>query len=331
VSNVLTLSCVKERGVPLASNASASVWDIGASVACLEFHSKMNTIDLDTIAMAAEAVAIASRSMCALVIHNEAKHFSVGANLGMFVKAASAGDFDAIDMMIARGQNMIRAFKFSAVPVVAAPAGLALGGGCEVVLHCTAVHAHTTVSMGLVEPLVGLIPGWGGCKEVLLRKSSVTSDNSVTPILEAFNLISSTIIAKSVEEAQGLNLLRHHDGVVSDTEQLLSAAKHEALRLAQNHVPPKPFKFQLPWKTAREALFSLIETNDRAGKYSSHDVTVFWHLASVLAGGNCEDHVVLTEDDVMELERQHFVELCKTPETLARMQAMLETGKPLRN
>jgi 3-hydroxyacyl-CoA dehydrogenase len=328
VNNPMTLSDAKAGRKPLASNASASVWDVGDGVACLEFHSKMNTIDLDIMAMAMEAVAIASRGMKALLIHNEAKHFSVGANLGMFLNAANASDLDSIDTMITQGQAMMRALKFSPVPVVAAPSGLALGGGCEVLLHCAAVQAHAELSTGLVEPLVGLIPGWGGCKELLIRKGAATQADATPAILASFEQITMTKTSKSASEAKELNYLKANDGITMSIDELFTDAKALALSLVGNYEPPRHAEFHLPGRSAVE---KMMDVDKLSGRSLPHDLAISHHLAAVLSGGEKAGTSTLSEDDMFDLERRNFVAMCKMPNTVARIDAMLKTGKPLRN
>ena len=322
------LSDLKAGRKPLAANASASVWDVGDGVACLEFHSKMNTIDLDTMGMGIEAVAIASNGMRALIIHNEATHFSVGANLGMFASAATAADWDGIDAMITRGQAMMRAIKFSPVPVVAAPSGLALGGGCEVLLHCAAVQAHVGLSTGLVEPLVGLIPGWGGCKEVLVRKGATSLEGALPAALASFEQISLARASKSAPEAKELSYLRPDDGITMDSAQLFADAKSRALSLAENYAPPRPVRIHVP---GRSVYGQLVKVAEAFGKTLPHDQAISHHLATVLCGGENAQATSLSEDNVFELEKHNFIALCKMPNAVARIDAMLKTGKPLRN
>jgi 3-hydroxyacyl-CoA dehydrogenase len=326
----LRLSDVKAGKKPLATNASASVWDVGDGVACLEFHSKMNTIDSDTIAMGLEAVSIASH-MRALIIHNEAQHFSAGANLGMVTAWAHEGNWASIDALVTTGQDMMRAIKFSRVPVVAAPTGLALGGGCEILLHCAAVQAHAELTTGLVETLVGIIPGWGGCKEMLIRKRSASQLGPMPPIIAAFEQIALAKTAKSAAEAKDLNYLRPHDRITMNIDRLFSDAKALALHLAESYQPPQPVEFRLPGSSARTALQSIIDGYQRLGHALPYDVVISHHLASVLSGADADITEPLSEDDVLQLERQYFLSLCKMPNSLARMDTMLKTGKPLRN
>ncbi|NOS75928.1 MAG: 3-hydroxyacyl-CoA dehydrogenase, partial [Methyloglobulus sp.] len=164
---VLLLSDIKQQSKPVLENASASLWDIGDGVACLEFHSKMNTLDMDSMAMINQSIATVSKEFKALVIHNDAENFSAGANLGLLMKAIHESDWSTVGLLIKTGQQTYQRLKYASFPVVAAPSGLALGGGCEILLHCDAVQAHAELYMGLVEVGVGLIPGWGGCKEYL--------------------------------------------------------------------------------------------------------------------------------------------------------------------
>ncbi len=324
------LSDVKSSSKPLASNASASVWDTGDGVACLEFHSKMNTIDPDTIAMGLEAVARASR-MRALVIHNEAPNFSAGANLGMVTAWANAGDWKSIESLVTRGQELMQALKFAAIPVVAAPTGLALGGGCEILLHCTAVQAHAELYTGLVEVTVGIIPAWGGCKEMLIRKRLADTDEPMQPVLAAFEQISLSKTSRSAADAKDLNYLRLHDGITMNIDRLFSDAKALALSLAEKYQPPQPVELRLPGPSCLNALSLTIDDDARAGQALPHDVTISQHLATVLSGEGADPATPLSESRILELERRHFVALCKSPLTLARMDVMLKTGKPLRN
>ena len=166
---VLLLADIKQQSKPVISNNSASLWDIGDGVACLEFHSKMNTLDMDSMALINQSIDKVSKDFKALVIHNEADNFSAGANLGLLMKAIHDSDWPAVEKLIKQGQQTYHRLKYAPFPVVAAPSGLALGGGCEILLHCDAVQAHAELYMGLVEVGVGLIPGWGGCKEYLGR------------------------------------------------------------------------------------------------------------------------------------------------------------------
>ena len=329
----LLLSDIKANGAPLAKNASASVWDLGDGIVCLEFHSKMNTIDPDTLTMAAKAIEIVSNGMKALVIHNDADNFSVGANLGLALFAANIGVWPVIEELVTQGQTVMKAIKFAAFPVVAAPTGLALGGGTEFLLHCAAVQAHAELYMGLVEVGVGIIPGWGGCKEMLIRKQPAAHEpkGPMPAVMGAFEQISLAKVSKSAANAKELHYLRKTDAITMNRDRLLADAKALALILAENYVAPLPIELRLPGATGRAALDMAIQSYAQQGLALPHDVTVSRHLALVLSGDGADFTEVVSEDRVMELEKQEFMKLVKLEPTLMRMEAMLSTGKPLRN
>ncbi len=326
----LLLSDIKLKSQPLAKNASASVWDIGDGVACLEFHSKMNSIDPDTLTMAMKAIEVVGKGMKALVIHNEGENFSVGANLGLALFAANIGVWPAIEELVAQGQAVMKAIKFAPFPVIAAPAGMALGGGSEFILHCAGVQAHAELYMGLVEVGVGIIPGWGGCKEMLIRKQGA-ANGPMPAVMGAFEQISLAKVSKSAANAKELQYFRKHDGITMNKDRLLADAKALALKLAENYKPPLPVELRLPGKSGFAALTMAIQSYAQQGLALAHDVTVSTHLAKVLSGDNTDLTEFVSEDRVMELEKREFMKLVKSESTLLRMEAMLETGKPLRN
>ncbi len=326
----LLLADIKAKAQPLAKNASASVWDIGDGVACLEFHSKMNSVDPDTLAMAMKAVEIVGRGMTALVIHNDSDNFSVGANLGLALFAANVGVWPAIDDLLKQGQDVMRAIKFAPFPVVAAPTGMALGGGTEFILHCAGVQAHAELYMGLVEVGVGIIPGWGGCKEMLIRKQD-GAQGPMPAVMGAFEQISLAKVSKSAANAKELQYLRKTVGITMNKDRLLADAKALALQLAKDYQPPQQVELRLPGKSGFAALDMAIRSYAQQGLALPHDVTVSMHLAHVLSGDQADLTEPVSENQVMELERREFMKLVKTEPTLLRMETMLATGKPLRN
>jgi 3-hydroxyacyl-CoA dehydrogenase len=333
-SDVIRLADIKLKSKPLAKNASASVWDVGDGVACLEFHSKMNAIDPDTLAMAGQAVGIASRGMKALVLYNEGENFSVGANIGLALFAANVAAWPVLEELIAQGQQVMKALKFAPVPVIAAPHGMVLGGGCEFVLHCSGVQAHAELYMGLVEVGVGIVPGWGGCKEMLLRHQPGARDphGPMPAIMAAFEQISMAKVSRSAADAQDMKLLRRTDGITMNRDRLLHDAKARALKMAADgYKPPEPQTLNLPGPTARAALKLAVDGYALQGLALPHDVTVTGHLAKILSGGNTDVTQPVSEDQVMALEKQAFMALVRTDPTLARIDHMLTTGKPLRN
>jgi 3-hydroxyacyl-CoA dehydrogenase len=331
---VLLLADIKRASEPLAKNGSASLWNIGDGVVCLEFHSKMNAFDADIIAMVEKAIKLVETSHKALVIYNEGDNFSVGANVGLALFAANVGLWPLIEEGESKGQQVFKALKYARFPVVAAPSGMALGGGCEIVLHSGAVQAHAETYMGLVEVGVGLVPGWGGCKEMLTRwlANKKRPGGPMPAIAKVFEMISTAQVAKSAFEAKELLMLREGDGITMNRDRLLADAKAKALKLAENYKAPEPPKeIRLPGPTAKVALDMAVSGMRQIGRATPHDVVVCSALATVLSGGDTDITAVLGEDDLTKLERQAFLRLVKTEATLQRIEHMLETGKPLRN
>jgi 3-hydroxyacyl-CoA dehydrogenase len=331
---VLLLSDIKRGAERVAGNRSASLWDIGDEVLCLEFHSKMNSIDEGIVAMISKAIKIVpSKGYKALVIHNEGDNFSVGANIGLGLFAANIAAWLQITESVKQGQYAYKALKFAPFPVVGAPAGMALGGGCEVLLHCDALQAHAETYMGLVEVGVGLVPAWGGCKEMLLRWSNNPRHpkGPMPAVSKVFETVATATVAKSAEEAKSLLYLRPGDGITMNRDRLLAEAKAMALAMAKDYAPPEPRELQLPGSAGETAMTLVLNDFRRAGKATDHDVTVGKILAHVLAGGNTDPTAAVSEDKLLTLERNAIVSLLKTPQTLDRIEHMLETGKPLRN
>ena len=331
---VLLLSDIKRTAKPLARNGSASLWDIGDGVACLEFHSKMNALDTDIMALIGQSVEIVGGGMRALVIHNEGSNFSVGMNLGLALFVVNVGAWPMIEETVKQGQEAFKTLKFAPFPVVGAPSGMALGGGCEVLLHCDAVQAHAESYIGLVEAGVGLVPGWGGCKEMMLRglTSGRTGFGGAMPaISRVFETIGMAKVSRSAKEARKLGFLREGDGISANRDRLLADAKAKALSLAADYTPPEPATVKLPGKTGRVALKMAVRGLAKTRKATPHDLVVVEHLGNVLTGGETDATREVSEDRLSELEREALLALIRTPATIARMEHMLETGKPLRN
>ena len=239
---VLLLSDIKLQNPAVLSNPSASLWDIGDGVACLEFHSKMNTLDMDTMTLIRQSIDKVSSEFSALVIHNDGENFSAGANLGLLMQAIHNSDWPAVEQLVKQGQQTYKALKYAPFPVVGAPSGLALGGGCEILLHCDAIQAHAELYMGLVEVGVGLIPGWGGCKEYLRRWLTFPKrpGGPIPPIVKAFETIGMAKVSKSAVEAKELLFLAHSDGITMNKNRLLADAKALALSLCSSLHRPQP-------------------------------------------------------------------------------------------
>jgi len=331
---VLMLADVKLTSQPLLKNGSAALWDIGDGVACFEFTSKMNALDPDILGLIGKAVGLVAKQFKALVIYNEGSNFSAGANLGLAAFAANIAQWDLLEQMVSGGQDAYRALKYAPFPVVSAPSGLALGGGCEILLHSDAVQAHAESYIGLVECGVGLVPGWGGCKEMLNRWSTLgrLPKGPMPAVGKAFEIISTATVAKSAAEAKEYLFLRPTDGVTMNRYRLLADAKAKALELAQNYTPPEPPEYVLPGPSGTAGLEIVVDSFHRRGLATKHDVVVSKALAVVLTGGEKADPTKkLSETDILALERKEFMRLLKHPSTLARIETVLETGKPLRN
>ncbi len=331
---VVSLIDIKLAGEPIKRNGSASLWDIGDGVACLEFHTKLNAIDPDVLAMMRKSIEIVKSDFRALVIYNDGDQFSAGANLGLALFAANTAMWPMIEDTIAEGQKTLAALSRAPFPVVAAPSGLALGGGCEIVLHADAVQAHTETYIGLVEAGVGVVPAWGGCKEMLSRLAVAPgrAGGPMPPIAAAFETIGLAKVATSAFEAKDLCFLKPADGVTFNRERLLADAKARALELAKAYEPAEPAELTLPGPTGRAALGLAVRDFKAKGVASEHDAAVADALAEVLTGGAKADLTEpVTPDRVLTLEREAFMRLVKTDKTLARIEHTLETGKPLRN
>ena len=333
-SGVLLLADIKRVSKPLARNGSASVWDIGDGVACLEFHSKMNAIDPPIMEMVRKAVGIVGGDeFKALVVHNDAANFSVGANIGLAMFAINIAAWPAVEGMIREGQSAFQALKSAPFPVVGAPSGMALGGGCEVLLHCDAVQAHAETYMGLVEVGVGLIPGWGGCKELLQRWvcHPKRPGGPMPPVTKVFETISVATVARSAAEARDLLFLHPQDGVSMNRDRLLADAKQRALEMVPGYEPAPAPEISLPGPSAKAALGLAVHNFRLLGKATAYDEVVADQLAGVLSGGDTDASDTLDTDALLTLERKAFMNLVRRAGTMARIEHMLETGKPLRN
>ncbi|MFP6891850.1 MAG: 3-hydroxyacyl-CoA dehydrogenase family protein, partial [Nitrospinota bacterium] len=332
-AGVLLLSAIKRKSRPLARNRSASLWDIGDGVLCLEFHSKMNSLDLGTMSMIHKAIARTREGFKALVIYNEGTNFSVGANIGLLMYAIKFKLWFFIRYLSKKGQNAYKALKYAPFPVVGAPSNMALGGGCEILLHCDAIQAHSETYAGLVEVGVGIVPAWGGCKEMLFRWRShpKNAGGPMPPVVKAFEIVGTATVAKSAAECKDLLFLNPSDGVTMNRDRLLADAKARALALAENYLPPEKIEISLPGKTGAAALGMAVEGFRKIGQATPHDVVVGKALAHVLSGGETDITEALSEDDILALERKALAALSRYPASFERIRHMIETGKPLRN
>ena len=329
------LRTAKESSRVLKKNAGASLVDLGDGVLCVEFHSKMNAIGGDTIQML-QAGLREARNFAALVVGNDAPNFSAGANLMLVLLEAQEENWDEIDGMIRAFQQTMLALRYSEVPVIVAPAGLTLGGGCEIVLHGDRVQAAAESYIGLVEVGVGLIPAAGGTKEMTARAADDMAPGTadfLPTVQRAFETVAFAKVSSSGPDAQRLGYLRPVDAFTMNRERLLSDAKVRALqRVAEGYQPPVPRRAIRVGGDAVLAPLKLgIHLAWRAGRISDYDGVIGRKLATVMAGGNLPHPSTVSEQEMLDLEREAFLSLLGERKTLERIQHMLKTGKALRN
>jgi 3-hydroxyacyl-CoA dehydrogenase len=328
------LRAARERTPVVRRNAGASLVDLGDGVLAVEFHSKMNAIGGDTIQLLQAGVKEAAANFRALVVGNDAPNFSAGANLMLLLLEAQEANWDEIDLMVRAFQGATMAIKHADVPVVIAPAGMALGGGCEIALHGDRVQAAAETYMGLVEVGVGLIPAGGGTKEMLARamESHGTGGDYLPAVQRVFETIGFGKVSTSGPDAFRLGYMRAVDGVTMNRDRLMAAAKAAALARAAEYVKPQP-RHAIPVGGAGvEAALKLgIHLAWRAGRISDHDGLIGRALAKILAGGDRPAPGTASEQELLDLEREAFLSLCGQPKTLERIAHTLKTGKTLRN
>jgi 3-hydroxyacyl-CoA dehydrogenase len=333
-AGVQVLREAKERTPVVRRNSAASLIDLGDDVLAVEFHSKMNAIGGDTIQMLQAGVKEASVNFRALVIGNDAPNFSAGANLMLLLLEAQEGNWEEIDLIVRAFQGATHALKYAPVPVVVAPAGLALGGGCEIALHGDRVQAAAETYIGLVEVGVGLIPAGGGTKEMLARAvESVTPGTDLLPLAQrVFETIGFGKVSTSGADAARLGYLRPMDGVTMNRERLMADAKREALARSVDFVPQQPRTAIAVGGEGLEAALKLgVHLAWRAGRISDHDALIGRSLARILAGGSRPTAGTATEQELLDLEREAFLMLCGQRKTQERIAHTLKTGKTLRN
>jgi 3-hydroxyacyl-CoA dehydrogenase len=344
-AGVWSVEVAKKSNGVVKKNSGASLVDLGDGVACIQFHSKMNALGADIISLILQTLKTGGPgdAFDAFVITNDATNFSVGANLMLLLMSVQEEEWDEVDLAIKQFQGMTQAIKFSPKPVVIAPFGLALGGGCEVSLHAAARQPHAELYMGLVEVGVGLLPGGGGCKEMLLR--AVDSAVSIRPdsrgesveLLEAmkkaFETIATAKVATSANEARGLGFLSNSDRITMNRERVLSDAKMRALELVAAGYEPPVMRTDIP--APGENIFATLKLGvhlmRQGGFISEHEQKMGTKIAEVLCGGNVTPGSPISEQYVLDLEREAFKSLCGEKKTQERIQFTLKTGKTLRN
>ena len=335
---VIILKSVKERNGVVKKNAGASLIDIGDGVACLEFHSKMNAIGGDMLQMIKQSLAEVEKNFVGLVVGNQAPYFSVGANLMLILLEAQEENWEDLDLIVRAFQNATMSLRYSPKPVVVAPFGLVPGGGCEITIHGDRVRAAAETYIGLVEVGVGVIPAGGGTKEMLMRAlDSIPrgmDDADPFPFVKrAFETIALAKVATSAEEARTLGYLRAEDAVSMNGDRLIADAKQDVLALAATgYVEPQPRTDILAMGNPALATLKLgIHQMKRGGFISDYDAQIGEKLARILTGGDLNHPTRVSEQYILDLEREAFLSLCGQRKTQERMAAMLKSGKPLRN
>jgi 3-hydroxyacyl-CoA dehydrogenase len=320
-------------GETVYENSGVRLWTTGDDIGVLSFKSKMHVIGDDVLDGVLEALKIAEQRFSGLVLWQTEAPFSAGANLAQAVPVLLAGDFTTFENTVAKFQQTTSALRYSAIPVVAAAQGLALGGGCEFLMHCDRVVAALESYIGLVEVGVGLIPAGGGCKEFALRAMNEAKGGDLLPFLRPyFEAMAMAKVSRSAEEAKQLGHLKSSDIIVFNPNELLYVAKAQVRALAETgYRPPQPRKIRVAGRTGVAACqMALVNMRD-GGFISPHDYRLGLGIAQALCGGDVDPNTMVDEDWLLGLERKAFVELAKTPLTQARIEQMLKTGKPLRN
>ncbi len=334
---VIFLKSVKDRTGVIKKNTGASLIDIGDGVACLEFHSKMNSIGGDTVQMMNFALDEVEKNFTGLVVGNQGGNFSAGANIMMLLLAAQEEEWDDINMMIRQLQNAVMRLRYSPKPVVTAPYGLTLGGGCEISMHGNKTRAAGETYIGLVEVGVGLLPAGCGTKEMTLRtmdRAKETPDADPLAFLKGtFETIGMGKVATSAQEAMSWGLLRKSDAISMNGDRLIADAKQEVLNLASaGYVQPVEREDILAMGEAGQAAFKIALHMMKSGGFiSEHDALIGKKIAKIMCGGDLNHQTFVSERYLLDLEREAFLSLCGERKTQERIAGMLKTGKPLRN
>jgi 3-hydroxyacyl-CoA dehydrogenase len=336
-AGVIILKSLKERTNVIKKNAGASLIDLGDGVACVEFHSKMNSIGGDTVSMVKAALAEVEKNFVGLVVGNQGQHFSVGANLMLLLLTVQEEEWEDVELMIRAFQNSTMSLRYSPKPVVVAPFGMTFGGGCEYTLHADRVRASAETYIGLVEVGVGLIPAGSGTKEMTMRAmdtAKATPDaDPFAFIRKTFEMIAMAKVATSAEEARSWGILRKEDSITMNSERLIADAKQEVLNLvASGYVPPQQRTDILALGESAFATLKLgLHSMKRGGFISDHDELIGKKLAKILTGGDLNHPTYVSEQYLIDLEREAFLSLCGERKTQERIAHTLKTGKPLRN
>ena len=335
---IILLPSLKERQKVITSNLGASLVDIGDGVACLEFHTKMNAVDGDIISMINESCDIAEKDFLGLVVANHGTNFSVGANIFQVLLGIQRGDWDLLDKLVHDFQYANMRMKYCEKPVVTAPAGMALGGGCEMAMHGAKCQPCGETYIGLVEVGVGVIPAGGGTKELMVRVTEGIPDGAIanglnmqTYYQKVFENIGMAKVATSAMEAMELAYIRKTDGISLNRDQQIWDAKEVVLGLSKFYKKPKPAMIPVMGDNFKGMAESILYNMRHGNFVSDYDVHVATKLAGVISGGDCAEGTYVTEDVILDLEREAFLSLAGESKTQDRIMHMLTTGKPLRN
>jgi 3-hydroxyacyl-CoA dehydrogenase len=336
-AGITTLKSLKDRNQVIKKNAGASLIDLGDGVACVEFHSKMNSLGQDQIGMIQFALKEVEKNFAGLVIGNQGENFSAGANIMMILLAAQEGEWDELSLAVRQFQNTTMSLRYSSKPVIVAPHHLTLGGGCEMSIHADRVVAAAETYIGQVEVGVGLIPGGGGTKEMAVRASDTADNIPGADHFEAlkhyFELVAMGKVATSAAEAKQWHLLRQGDRIIMNEKRVIEEAKQAVLSMVrEGYIAPQPKEDVLVLGESALAKLKIGIHMMRRGEYiSDHDALIGTKIATVMSGGKMTHPSRVSEQYLLDLEREAFVSLCGTKATQERIAHLLKTGKPLRN
>jgi 3-hydroxyacyl-CoA dehydrogenase len=335
---IILLSDLKERNKLIKKNQSASLVDIGEGIACLEFHTKMNAVDDGMIDMIFASCAIVEKDFAGMVVANHGTNFSAGANIFKVLLAIQKGDWDILEKLISDFQNANMRMKYLSRPVVSAPAGLALGGGCEMTMHAAKCQPCGETYIGLVEVGVGVIPAGGGCKELMVRLTEGMPDGVVEGGMnlqniyaKAFENIAMAKVATSAVEAMELGYIRKTENISLGRSQQLWDAKQVTIGLAKFYKKPRPVQIPVMGENFRGMADAILYNMKHGGFASEYDVHISHKVAHILSGGDCAEGTLVSEQEILDLEKEAFLSLAGERKTQDRIMHMLSTGKPLRN
>ena len=335
---IILLLDLKEQNKVITKNASATLIDIGDGIACLEFHTKMNAVDDGMIEMLFASCDIVEKDFVGMVVGSHATNFSAGANIFKVLLAIQKGDWDILEKLIAEFQNANMRMKYLSKPVVSAPAGLALGGGCEMSMHAAKCQPCGETYIGLVEVGVGVIPAGGGCKELMVRLTEGLPDGVIEAGLnlqhvyaKAFENIAMAKVATSAVEGMELGYIRKTENISLNRDQQLWDAKQTVLGLAKFYKKPRPVMIPVMGENFRGMAEAILYNMQHGNFASDYDCHVSRKVAYILSGGDCAEGTMVAEEEILALEREAFLSLCGEKKTQDRIMYLLNTGKPLRN